>query len=353
MRITPEKPERILIIKPSSLGDVITAIPVLRGLRRKFPDAHISWLVSNRYADILEPEKDLDDVILFERRKLGRWHRSPLATAALIAFRKRLRTGAYDWVIDLQGLLRSGIFCKWTKAPLRAGFADAREGAPSFYTHRIETEAEHVIDRNVQLAQHMGIDARSEDMTLTLSPGAEESVDALCAEHGLGPGRFTACSIPTRWTTKTYPVRHWRRLVRRLSETEPVALLGGPAENEKRMCAQVAGAENNRVVNLAGKTTLQQLAVLTARARAVICGDSAAKFIAAAVNTPCVTLIGPTRAEYTGPVGQATVIEAQIPCSGCLKKRCPHITCMQSISPDTVWETAVDSKGTEAGQCLS
>jgi ADP-heptose:LPS heptosyltransferase len=143
-------------------------------------------------------------------------------------------------------------------------------------------------------------------------------------------------------------VRHWRRLVRRLSETEPVVLLGGPAENEKRMCEQVAEGGSDRVVNLAGKTTLQQLAVLIARARAVICGDSAAKFIAAAVNTHCVTLIGPTRAEYTGPVGQATVIEAQIPCRGCLKKKCPHITCMQSINPDKVWKTAVDSTGTEA-----
>ncbi|KKL47681.1 hypothetical protein LCGC14_2333090, partial [marine sediment metagenome] len=191
--VLPSAPERVLIIKPSALGDVVTALPVLRGLRRSFPDAHIAWMISTSYAELLRDDPDLDEIVYFDRRKLGRCWWDPSAHAALWALWWRLRRGKYDWVIDLQGLVRSGIFSRWSRAKVRAGFTDAREGAGWFYNHKITTTGEHTVARNIELARRLGIDAREDDMTLTVSDSGREFAKAFCSERGLGEKDFIVC----------------------------------------------------------------------------------------------------------------------------------------------------------------
>jgi len=341
---TPEQftpPARVLIIKPSSLGDVVTALPVLRGLRRTFPDAHIAWMLSTACADLLRDEPDLDEIILFERRKLGRCWRSPGALAALLKFRRVLKRGKFDWVIDLQGLLRSGIFSRWTGAKVRAGFADAREGARWFYSHRISTSAAHTVDRNIELARALGLDASGQDMRLSVSEETRAAVAALCAKHSLDDGRFLVCVPPTRWVTKQYPPRHWRRVAASLAERLPVVLLGSPAPAETQLCRRIAEGLGAGVIDLAGATNLTEMVGLISASAGVVCSDSAAKFIAPAVGVDCVTLIGPTRTERTGPYPRGRALVADVPCQGCLKKHCGHITCMESIRPELVIDAAM------------
>jgi len=154
-----EAPEKVLIIKPSSLGDVVTAVPVLRALRRKFPRAHLSWLIATSCESLMTGDADLDEIVPFERRRLGRAWRSAGAAAALAGLLKALRRARYDWVIDLQGLFRSGFFARAAGAPIRAGFANAREGAWMFYTHRLLPKSEHTVDRNIELAAMLGLNA--------------------------------------------------------------------------------------------------------------------------------------------------------------------------------------------------
>jgi len=144
-------PGSVLIVKPSSLGDVVTALPVLRGLRRTFPQVRIAWFVARALAPVLSGEDDLDEVIPFDRPLLGRAWRSPRAATALWALVRRLGREGFDWALDLQGLWRSGFFTAVTRARLRAGFADAREGAGVFYTHRIPVAERHTVDRNIAL----------------------------------------------------------------------------------------------------------------------------------------------------------------------------------------------------------
>ena len=341
-----DAPRRVLIIKPSSLGDIVTALPVLRGLRRTFPDAHIAWLLSTTCRDLLADDGDLDEIVPFERKKLGRCWWSPPATAALWRFRKQLRRGEYDWVLDLQGLLRSGIFTRWTRATLRAGFADAREGATWFYNRPITVQAEHTVLRNVELARALGIDATAEDMTLTVGAAAREFAESFCREKNLTRGAFLIAVPPTRWTTKQYPIRHWRRVVAEFSKDRPVVLLGSPARAEKALCAAIAEGlgpnASKNVTDLAGGTSLPQMVALIAASGGVVCSDSAAKFIAPAVGVRAVTLLGPTRLERTGPLGGAGAIVADVPCQGCLKKQCEHCTCMESIPPEAVLAAARD-----------
>jgi len=334
------EPERVLIIKPSALGDVVTAMPVLRGLKRTFPDAQVSWLISDRCAPLVSHDSNLDGVVIFDRRRLGRAWRSPPAAAALAKFMLDIRRGRFDWVIDLQGLIRSGLFAAVSRAPVRAGFADAREGAWIFYTHRNRPECSHTVDRNIALARMLGIDARAEDMSLELSPGAKAFAESPCRTSGLKAGGFLVAVPPTTWPTKLYPVRHWRTVVESLCRSVPVVLAGAPSD--RTLCEQIAEGLAPGAVNLAGQTKVDEFVGLIAASAGVICSDSAAKFIASAVGVDSVTLIGPTRPERTGPYLRGRAIVADVPCQGCLRKRCRHITCMQSINPAEVISAAQD-----------
>ena len=331
----PQTPSRVLIVKPSALGDVVTAMPVLRGLRRTFGrDLHVAWLISTTCADLISHDGDVDECVLFERRRLGRAWRSVSSAGALAGLLTQLRRGRYDGVIDLQGLLRSALLARATRAPLRAGFGDAREGAARFYTHRCKAAGDvHTVDRNIALARELGIDARSEDMTLQVAPAAGEWARAFVADHGLGDG-FVVCVPPTRWSTKLYPVRHWRAVVSHLARSTPVVLIGAPGD--RALCGAVADGLGDGVIDATGQTDVAQMVGLIASSSGVICCDSAAKFIAPAVGVDVVTLIGPTRAQRTGPYLRGRAVVSPVACQGCLQRRCPHITCMELIEPAAV-----------------
>jgi len=332
--IAAAAPQRVLIVKPSSLGDVVTGLPVLRALRRAFPDAHLAWLVTPACADILTGETDLDEIIAFDRRRYGRMVRSPRAGGEFVDFCRRLRRRRFDWAIDLQGLFRSALLGWATGAHVRAGFAGTRELAGMFYTHRIPTAAVHTVDRNLELARHLGLDARPEDLALTVSPAGRAAAESLRAEHGLRAGGYLVVAPGARWADKLYPRRRWRAVIEAMASRRPVVLVGAP--DERRLCEPLAAGLES-VIDLSGRTDLAALAGVMADAAGVICCDSAANFIAPAVGTRFVTLCGPTRPERTGPygpLGQAVV--AEVPCAGCLRRRCRHATCMETIAPGRV-----------------
>ena len=327
-------PRRVLIIKPSALGDVVTGMPVLRGLRRSFPEAHVAWLVAGPLAPLIEHDGDLNEVVLFDRRRLGGAWRSPGAALALGRLLRALRAGGFDWVIDLQGLLRSGLLAWATRAPIRAGFADAREGAALFYTRRIRPDAAHTVRRNIELARGLGIDARDSDMTLQVSPEGRSFADGLIRRRKLHRGRFLVLAPSTRWKTKLYPVRHWRKVAAELADRAPVVLLG--AARDRALCGRIADGLGPGVLDLSGRTGVAELVGVIAASAGVVCSDSAAKFIAPAVGAGVVTLIGPTRLGRTGPWPAGTALVADVPCQGCLKRRCQHVTCMEVIDPAEV-----------------
>ena len=329
----PPRPKRVLILKPSALGDVVTALPVLGGLRRSFPDCRVAWMVSDACAGLIAHDSRLDEVILFERRRLGRAWRSASAAAALVGLVRGLRRRRFDWVIDLQGLLRSGLLSFVSRSPVRAGFADARESADLFYTHVVRPAEPHTVDRNIALARSLGVDCRPDDMRLEVSAAGIAFADTFCSTHHIDRGQFLVCVPSTTWATKRYPVRHWRSVVSRLAGRIPIVLTGLPSE--RGLCEAVAEGIAG-VTNLAGRTSAAELVGLIAASAGVVCCDSAAKFIAPAVGVDCLVLIGPTRVERTGPYLGGRAVVAKVPCQGCLKRRCRHITCMQMIDPDEV-----------------
>jgi heptosyltransferase-2 len=223
--------ERILIIKPSSIGDVMHALPVLNGLRRRYPDAKISWLLSTACADLLNGHDALDEVIPFERKHFGRMWRSPSALVGFLRFIRDLRRRRFDLVIDLQGLFRSGFVTRASGAATRIGPDNSRELAGVFYTDRvaIPTLEEHAVDRYYRVAPMLGF--ADVPITFTLPVAETERVNAhgLLQVRGVDPDRYALVFASARWETKVWPVDRFAELVDGLQERLGLAvvLMGG------------------------------------------------------------------------------------------------------------------------------
>ena len=325
-------PRRILIIKPSAIGDVVHTLPILNLLRKRWPETHIAWLVTPACAGLLEGHPQLSEVIYFDRRRFGRGWRNPASLFGLLSFQKSLRAEKFDLVIDLQGLFRSGWLAWQTGAPVRVGFANAREFAPLFYTHtvRIGTLEQHAIERYLKVAAELGCAGKVE-FSFHVTDQDRRHIDSLVN----GAGRFAVLLPGTNWPTKRWPVERFAGLVGLLKQRFDLETVVAGSAEEVKLCNRVGG------VCVAGKTSLRQLVELLRRAQLVIANDSGPMHIAAAMGKPLVTLFGPTNPVRTGPYRRDdAVLRVDIPCSPCYSRRCSHQSCLQWVGVDAVMELA-------------
>jgi ADP-heptose:LPS heptosyltransferase len=249
-------------------------------------------------------------------------------------------------VLDLQGLLRSGIFAWVTGSHVRVGFNDSREWlAQWFCNYRLAVDGAHVVERNMRFVSMLGCPVGKEDWRLGVSEAARKSAADFLAANGLSGQRYILAVPPTRWVTKIYPVRHWRVVLAELSKRWPIIVAGSPAPQEVELCRQVTEGLSPRVIDAAGRTSLPQLTGLIAASGGVICSDSAAQYIADALGVPAVALVGPTNPQRIRPHLHGRALVADVPCQGCLKRECSHISCMESILPSDVVAAAIEMFG--------
>lgn len=336
--------DRILIIKPSSFGDVIHALPILDGLRRRYPDARISWLVSTACAGLLHAHPQLDEAIPFDRKRYGRIGRSLSITLEFLRFTRELRARRFDLVIDLQGLFRSGFLAWASGAKVRVGLSDAREFSWIFHTHCVHVPAGdmHAVDRYWLVAGLLGFADRPVHFELAQDSEAKAAIRSMLAEGGLADGQGYALLVPgTRWETKLWPAEFFAEAARMIRDQHglPVVLAGAPDEVE--IAGRVASLAGNGVINLAGRTSVAQMIALVAGASVAIMNDTGPMHLAAALGRPLVTVFGPTSPVKTGPYRRmAGVCRLDLACSPCYLKRlaeCPHgHRCMKELSPATV-----------------
>ncbi len=201
------EPERVCIIKPSSMGDVIHAMPILSALRRRWPSAHLSWIVNRPFAELLDGHPDLDERIVYDRGRKGLDGRKFGGMAVLLG---RLARDRFDLTIDLQGLLRSALMVAATRARVRVGMADAREGARWFYTHRVDAPrlGMHAVDRALRVASRFGADDSEPLFHLPISDQARRW--AAEAVAGLPRPRIIL-NVGAQWRTKRWPPEHFAR----------------------------------------------------------------------------------------------------------------------------------------------
>lgn len=311
----------ILIIKPSSPGDIIHALPVLRGLRQRFPDAAISWLVATHFADLLNADPDIHEVIPFDRKRFGRLWRSPSALREFLEFNSVLRRRKFDLVVDLQGLFRSGYLARVTGARVRIGLPNSREFARSFHTHvaRRPTQSEHAADFNWAVADMLGFERAPRDFSIRVHDADRTAAEGLLRPI-VGPagGRYAVLVPATRWATKCWPAPNYGHLARILQDrfNMPSILVGGG--DDVPLGEVAVNHSEGAAHNLCGRTSLRQLAVLIENAAIVVTGDSTPMHMAAAFDRPLVAIFGPTNAARTGPYRRSdAVVRLDLDCAPC------------------------------------
>jgi len=320
-----QPPQRILIVKPSAIGDVVHTLPVLNLLRTRYPSAHIAWLVTPTCGGILAGHPQLDEIIPFERKKWSRaW-----------SLMQTLRRGKFDLVLDLQGLLRSGLFTWASGAPVRVGFANAREMAPLFYTHHVpvpDVEV-HAIERYLSMAEAVGCERGPVTYVFPT-----DDADRAAAAGMLGDiGRYAVVLPGTNWPTKRWPAEKFAGMVAPLRERFGLSTVIAGAPGEGDAVAKLAPA----ALNVCGKTSLRQLVALLEKASLVIANDSGPMHIAVALDRPLVTPFGPTNPVRTGPYGRPdSVVRIDLPCSPCYSKTCSHQSCLQWLEVGPVLSVA-------------
>ena len=300
--------KRVLIIKPSSLGDVARSLPVLQALRQRYPNAHIAWLVRPDCAGLLRQVDGLDEIILFDRRRLGRIWYSYAAARDLIRLCKSLKKKQFDIVLDLQGLFRSGFLSLCSRAPVRLGPHFVRESAGLFYTHRVPAadHPEHASDALWRFVQTLGF---TTDQPPT-GPSINETARAHALEKlqhaGLPPGQpYGILLVGGTKQTKRWPAERFGALAQRLMKDYDIRLvILGAGSAEAEIAAAVTETAGPAVIDLAGRTNLAELTALLAGAEVVIGNDSGPLHIAAAVAAPTVGLYGPTNPAVVGPYRQ-------------------------------------------------
>jgi len=308
MAATDDLPRRILLVRPSALGDVARTVPALVTLRRAFPQADIDWLVRDTFTDAVAAHPDLSAVVPFPRRRFRRVGRSWPVTRELLRYIRDLRNRRYDRVYDLQGLIRSGLLTLVTHAPRRVGFADARELGWIGYNrrYRIGPHVVHTVDRMLALLEADGL-TPVRDMRLHTAEAdrrwAGEQLDRL----ELAPDRFALLAPTAMWRSKQWPIERFAMLADRLGELglDGSVIVGAPEDvKPTRPLFDVA----DRPVDpprhdLVGRTTVGQLMALIEQAGLVICNDSAALHLAVGLGRRCVGIFGPTDPEAVGPYG--------------------------------------------------
>ena len=339
----PAEPERILLIRPSALGDVCRTVPVLVSLRARFPGARIDWLVRDAYAPAVAAHPDITGVVSFPRAALTGWWKGGAPTRHLLAFLHALREPRYDMVIDCQGLFRSGVFAAATGSRRRLGWAGAPEAAPLFYTrdHRVRApRGVHTVEHMLALAAAAGA-APIRD--LRLYPSAH---DRAALDPRLRDARFALLAPTSRWPGKRWPAERFAVLANRLlseGAVAAVAVVGGPGEREQCGPLTALADRDPRVIDLIGRTSVGGLLAAVERSALVVANDSAALHMAVGLARPLVALFGPTRVDLVGPYGrEADVIQHAGPADPLdHKHEAAGRALMERISVDEVFAAAL------------
>jgi len=339
---------RTLIIKPSSMGDVVQALPVLTALKEAHPRAHVSWLVAKAFAGILAGHPRLDETIVFDRERFGRFTFSTTVAAEAVRFMESLRRRRFTTVIDLQGLFRSGLLALATGAPARVGLRGARELAPLFYTAEVALghHVVHAVDRYLALARRIGLGPPRARDHLPVSAEARSGIRRRLSEAGLGPDEpFIAACAYARWPTKQWPAERFAAVLDRMrAETGARAVLVGSADASAG-ARTIAEGMTEPPIDLTGATTLKELSAVLGEARVVLTNDSGPMHVAAAVGRPVVAIFGPTNPARTGPYGPGhRVLAGRAACSPCYRRQCLYdrtnarMLCLTNITPEDVFE---------------
>ena len=339
-------PRSILLVKLSAIGDVVHTLPLLEVLRENYPEARIDWLVEQDSSEIIKGHRALDRVIVSRRKS---WQKRLFKAGGpsgvlgeIIQFLKELRSEEYDLVIDNQGLLKSGLLIGLSRGRRKIGTTGGREGSHLFLTERplFVDYNQHALERYLKIAEYLKCRKNSWRGDIPVQNSDKEFIDRFIHDQGVHEARLIAINPVAKWKTKLWDSHKFARLADRIRKELGCKVVFTGSEHDRAVIHDMMRMMDRDSANLAGQTTLKELAYLYSRCRLIISTDTGPMHIAAAMGRPVVALFGPTAPLRTGPYGKNhTVVRDEIDCSPCFKKRCSHMKCMKNVTVDTVFDS--------------
>lgn len=329
--------KNILIIKMSSLGDILHTLPFAAALRKRYPQAKISWLVHPQFAGFVPDKPVIDEVLYFDKVKFNKLGLSD-KIKYFLTMRDMLHSKRFDLVIDMQGLFKSAVLAAISGCSNRIGYCEMREGS-SLISKAIcgSHSKDHVIERYLDVARYLGADVQEVEFPMPdLTEESRSIREKLAAQNVTGD--YVVFVPGARWQTKEWPVEYYARLAAMITaDGTAVVLAGGPDDMDKgRRIKELCPA----AADLTGQTSLRELAALIKGCAVYISADTGPLHFAAALKKPLIAMYGPTKADRTGPYGsdKASVLLSPAACAGCLKKACNDWHCMHDITPAMVYK---------------
>lgn len=324
--------KKILVIKLGALGDVILAVPSLRMLRDRYPDAWISVMVDRKFAALLAKSPYINEIIPVDRERLSK-------LKYFFRTAKRIRKEGFDISLDFQNSKWTHLLAYLGGVRERFGF---KRGFWGWLLNRSDANAkaaESPVKHQFRLLSRLGIREYDESLELWTEPESERKIEVqLGNPNGRKKVGFVIGSSPN-WETKRWPVEKFMELADRLVREErcDIILLG--SKDEAGLGKMFDGKAS--VLNLVGKTSLEDLTSLVKRLNVLVTGDTAPLHIAAAMQTPIVALFGPTDPKrHMPPARHSAVISKSLACQPCYEGTCKNqekLACLQQISVQEVF----------------
>ena len=349
--------KRVLIVKQSSLGDVVHTFPLVHAIRRQYPGVFIGWIVEQGFAAMVERDSAVNAVHPIHipstsdpQAGNGSYWRAFSATMETVRrLRQQFRQYPYDVVLDLHASFRSGLLGMTNPGGVRIGFKDAREGNTWFQHRLVDNVAghEHAIAKNLLFGELFHCSAKDEDFFLCTNSEDQAMVDSFLEEEGISPDDRIVYVNPTaRWQSKFWLASRWSELCDQLLGSGIRPVFAG-SSSDLPYLTKVTQAMSGGAAIAAGRLSLTASIALMKRAVAYVGVDTGPMHIAAMVGTPVVALFGPTHPERVGPYGvrHAVVRAENLDCLCCRKRLCDHQRCMQGITVDMVYARVMDFAG--------
>jgi 3-deoxy-D-manno-octulosonic-acid transferase/heptosyltransferase-1 len=325
---------------------VVHSLPLLEVLKRHFPEARIDWLVEESAAQIIEGHPALDRVIISRRKPWQRRLRRSLAYTAVLLeigrFLKEIRSREYDLVIDLQGLLKSGILTGLTRGRRKIGMDGAREGGWLFFNERpIAVDYDqHAIDRYLKLGVYLDCEISGWQGRIPVFEPDKRRVDELLQRYDLHAKPLVAVNPVARWKTKLWRPERFAVVADKIKKELNHEVVFTGSAPDSRIIQKTMALMQSSALSLAGQTSLKSLAYFYSRCRTLLTTDTGPMHMAVAMGIPVVALFGPTAPWRTGPYGAGhAVIRADLDCGPCFKKKCENVQCMDRIMAQEVFES--------------